>query len=112
MNEIKKYSNIFVLCFIYFLICYFVELYAPRDDIASVGEVLFIITFPPFSGFMGIYVYKKIRKILVPTLLWFIYSIILETVLMLGIVQLCVCVFFISSIVIKLCETIKKLRNK
>ena len=78
----KKSSYIIITILSYFLLCYLFKLFIYSDEtIISSGEFIYYLSFPFFSIAMGVLVTYVTRMIILPTILWFIYSGILEIVL-------------------------------
>ena len=82
MSKKSSYIIITILCSSYFLLCYLFKLFVYSDGtIISSGEFIYYLSFPFFSIAMGVLVIYATRTIILPTILWFFYSGILEIVL-------------------------------
>lgn len=99
-EKLSKKDFIFILmvCFLYYSLLFYLEKYGPKDEITSTAAVIFILSFPLLSILLGIFISIKSKKVFLPSLLWLVYSILLEIILNSGIAILSAFIFLIFAL--------------
>lgn len=99
-EKLSKKDFIFILmvCFLYYSLLFYLEKYGPKDEITSTAAVIFILSFPLLSILFGIFISIKSKKVFLPSLLWLVYSILLEIILNSGIAILSAFIFLIFAL--------------